>query len=89
MGNSYNYKRPFIKEGTKVVIVHDRYTTEQEIPDSVFGVGQAAIVLSNKLLLKSNSKCPDVTVTKVKMISPITKKMCEEVYFTANLRPVS
>jgi len=80
MGN-FNFKQPLIPAGTPVVIVHDKFTVDQEIPNTVLRVGQPAKVIHTVNMLKSRPNGKDITLSKIQFRDGKTF-----IYFTNNTR---
>jgi hypothetical protein len=83
MGN-FNFKQPLIPAGSTAVIVHDKFTVDQEIPNSVLRIGEPVKIIHTVNMLKSRPGAKDITVSKVLMKDGKTY-----IYFTNNLKPVS
>jgi hypothetical protein len=82
MGN-FNFKQQLIPAGTTAVIVHDKFTIDQEIPNSVLKIGEPVKIIHTVNMLKSRPNARDITVSKVQMRDGSTY-----IYFTNNLKPV-
>lgn len=80
MGNKYSFTQPTLPEGTIAVIKHDKFTTDEEIPNDILKTGSVVKVMHSTNMMQSRPNARPITISRV-----LFKDGTTEVHLNNNL----